>query len=80
MHKLRNDALPPSLTNMFKIANNDRYNLRSNDNNYTLEKPETNFMKKSFSYSAASLWNSLPTAAKEKGIGLNKFKCILDGT
>jgi hypothetical protein len=38
------------------------------------------FMKKSFSYSAASLWNSLPTAAKEKGIGLNKFKCILDGT
>jgi hypothetical protein len=54
--------------------------LRSNDNYYTLEKPETNFMKKSFSYSAASLWNSLPNAAKEKGIGLNKFKCILDGT
>jgi hypothetical protein len=22
----------------------------------------------------------LPTTAKEKGIGLNKFKCILDGT
>jgi hypothetical protein len=27
--------------------------------NYDFGKPETNFMKKSFSYSAASLWNDL---------------------
>jgi hypothetical protein len=40
---------------MFKIRINDRYDLRSNNNNYDLGKPETNFMKKSYSYSAASL-------------------------
>ncbi len=55
--------------------------LRSNNNNYDLGKPETNFMKKSFiSYSAATLWNDLSITAKEKGISLNKLKCILDGT
>jgi hypothetical protein len=46
-----------SISNMFKIRINDRYDLRSNNNNYDLGKPETNFMKNSFSYSAASLWN-----------------------
>jgi hypothetical protein len=34
-------------------------------------------MKKSFTYLAASLWNGLSSAAKEKGISLNKFKCFL---
>ena len=66
---------------MFKIRINDRYDLRSNNYyNYDLGKPETNFMKKSFSYSAASLWNDLSITAKEKGISLYKFKRILDGT
>ena len=46
MHKVRNDTLPSSLTNMFKIKTNDRYDLRSNNNNYVLGKPRTNFMKK----------------------------------
>jgi hypothetical protein len=43
---------------------------------YDLGKPETNFMKKSFSYSAAVVhpfWNDLSITAKEKGISLNKF-------
>jgi hypothetical protein len=48
---------------------------------YDLGKPETNFMKKSFSYSAACLWNHLSITAKEKGTSLNKFKRMnLDGT
>jgi hypothetical protein len=72
--------MPSSMCNMFKIKINDRYDLRSNNNNYDLGKPETNFMKKSFSYSAASLWNDLSITSKEKGISLNKFKRILDGT
>ena len=54
--------------------------LRSNNNNYVLGKPKTNFMKKSFTYSAASLWNGLSSTAKEKGMSLNKFKCILSST
>ncbi len=48
MHRIRNEKMPPSISNMFKIRTNDRYDLRSNNNNYDLGKPETNFMKKSF--------------------------------
>ena len=80
MHRIRNEKMPSSISNMFKIRISDRYDLRSNNNNYDLGKPETNFMKKSFSYSAASLWNDLSITEKEKGISLNNFKRILDGT
>jgi hypothetical protein len=80
MHRIRNEKMPSSISNMFKIRINDRYDLRSNNNNYDLGKPETNFMKKSFSYAAAFLWNDLSITAKEKGISLNKFKRILDST
>ena len=80
MHKVRNETMPSSLTNLFNIKTNDRYDLRSNNNNYVLGKPKTNFMEKRFSYSAASFWNGLSSTAKEKGISLNKFKCILDST
>jgi hypothetical protein len=31
---------------MFKIRINNRYDLRSNNNNYDLGKPETNLMKR----------------------------------
>jgi hypothetical protein len=37
--------MPSPISNMFKIRINDRYDLRSNNNNYDLVKPETNFMK-----------------------------------
>ena len=81
MHKVRNDTMPSSLTNLFKIKTNDRYDLRSNNNNYVLGKPKTNFMKKkSCSYSAASLWNGLSSTAKEKSISFKKFRCILGST
>ncbi len=69
--------MPESLTEMFKIRENQIYDLRSNYKNFALQKPETNFMKKSISYSAA-LWNSLPDLAKETNISLNQFKIILD--
>ena len=39
MHKVRNDIMPSSLTNLFKIKTNDRYDSRSNNNNYVLGKP-----------------------------------------
>ncbi len=53
MYKIKNDSMPQSLTEMFKIR-------IFNNKNFALQKPETNFMKKSISYSAAFLWNSLP--------------------
>ncbi len=78
MYKIKNDSMPQSLTEMFKIRENQIYDLRSNNKNFALQKPETNFMKKSISYSAAFLWNSLPDLAKETNISLNQFKFILD--
>ena len=59
--------MPQSVTEMFKIKDNQMYQLRSNNINFSLGKPITNFMKKSIRYySAASLWNSLPSLAKEQ--------------
>ena len=61
----------------YEMKNNSNHNLRYNDTDFVLRKPKTNFMKKSITYSAASVWNSLPEWAKEKGIGDAKFKSIL---
>ena len=61
-----------------KIINNSNYNLRNNYTDFVLKKPKTDFMKKSITYSAASLWNELPKSAKTKGIGVAEFKSILD--
>ena len=36
------------------------YPLRSNNCKLYLEKPKTDFMKKSFSYRGAASWNNLP--------------------
>jgi hypothetical protein len=36
--------------NLFEIKNYINYNLRSNGNEFTLQKPKTNFMKKSIGY------------------------------
>ena len=70
--------MPQSVIEMFKIKENQVYQLRSNNINFSLGKPPiTNFMKKSISYSAVSLWNSLPSLAKEQN-SLSKFKYILD--
>ena len=65
---------------MFKIKENQVYQLRSNNINFSLGKPVTNFMKKSISYtySAASLWNSLPLSLAKEQNSLSKFKSILD--
>ena len=80
MHKAKNNTLPTSLTEMFHITNSHRYELRSNNTNYALPKPKTNFMKKSISYSAPSLWNKLPVSVKQFDISIDKFRGILDRT
>ena len=36
MNKIRNNLLPESMTNMFNVSNNVKYNLRSNDGDYLL--------------------------------------------
>ena len=73
-----NDKLPQSMINRFMTKDNSNYNLRNNYTDSVLKKPKTNFMKKSITYSAASLWNKLSKSAKTKGIGVAEFKSILD--
>ena len=46
-----------------KHLNRD-YNLQSDDNELPLPKPKTTFLKGSFRYGAAKLWNSLPPEVK----------------
>ena len=41
--------------NLFEIKNNTNYNLRRNENEFTLQKPKTNFTKKSISYNIMAL-------------------------
>ena len=60
MYKAKRYELPENLMNLFEIKNNINYNLRSKGNEfYTLQKPKTNFMKKSISYNGAKTWNNL---------------------
>jgi hypothetical protein len=47
MHKIKNNVMPQSVIEMFKIKENQVYQLRSNNINFSLGKPVTNFMKKS---------------------------------
>ena len=61
MYKFLNEQSAPSLGEKFiKIKDlNTEYNLRSNYTDLALPKPKTNYLKRSFKYSDAMLWNSL---------------------
>ena len=50
--------------------------LRGSVNKLVVPFPRTNYMKNSFSYSGATLWNSLPCNIRESG-SLNQFKRLL---
>ena len=78
MHKIRNNnGLPEGLISMFTSNNNSNYNLRSNEIDFAMSKPNTNYLKKSFSYSGASFWNNLPKKAKQKNLSNREFRAIL---
>ena len=62
------------LTELFNIAENEIYNLQSNNNTLMLSKPRTNAMKRSFSYKAAYVWNSLPIDLKNTVLTIHDFK------
>ena len=49
------------------------YNLRNADINLSVPKPRTEYLKKSFGYSGAVLWNSLHKQAKQTE-SLSSFK------
>ena len=76
MYKILNEQSAPSLREKFiKIKDlNREYNLRSiNDTDLALPKLKINYLERSFKYSGAMLWNSLPSEAK-KASSLYQFK------
>ena len=57
---------PPQLSNSFVKLNdiNINYNLTNIETDLALSRPYTNFLKRSFRYSGAMLWNNLSYEAK----------------
>ena len=66
MYKILNDLSAPQLSNSFVKVNDTiiNYNLRNIETDLALPRPYTNFLKRSFKYSGAMLWNNLPYEAK----------------
>ena len=60
MYKSLHGMTPEYLTSRFVFRNDiTSYRLRNTENKLALPQPRTNYLKKSFSYSGAGLWNSL---------------------
>ena len=76
MYKTLNGMTPEYLRSSFVFRNNLNYHLRNTENTLTLPQPRTDYLKKSFSYSGAQLWNSLPIELRQ-ATSLNDFKTKL---
>ena len=72
MFKSMNEQAPAYLQNLFHERSTD-YDLRNSFHKLTLHRPRTNYLKRSFSYSGALLWNSLPENVRAI-ISVKKFK------
>jgi hypothetical protein len=66
MYKVLNDNAAPGLKESFYKRNVtlNTYNLRNSENDLTLPKPRTEYLRRSFKYSGDMLWNDLSPAAK----------------
>ena len=66
MYKILNNYAAPGLKEYFRksIVSQSTYHLRNSETDLTLPKPRIVFLKKSFKYSRAKLWNDLPQKAK----------------
>ena len=66
------------MNNLFEIVNNQNYNLHSNGNDFLLQKPKTNYMKKSITYNGAIALNKLPNNVKAANMSTSQFKAVLE--
>ena len=74
MYKVLNGLAPAYLSDFFPLNSAIlRYELRNRDKNVVLPKPKTEYLKKSFKFSGAKLWNDLPMRAKMQNT-LQSFK------
>ena len=72
MFKSLNEQAPVYLQNLFHERSTD-YDLCNSFHKLTLPRPCTNYLKRSFSYSGALLWSSLPENVREIK-SIRKFK------
>ena len=72
MYKCVNKSAPNYLRNMF-IPRVSSYNLRGATQKISVAKPRTDYLKRSFSYNGASLWNVLPEELRTPS-SLSSFK------
>ena len=75
MFKTMNGLAPDYLQSLFS-QRHSVYNWRDSEGKLTLPKPNTNYLKRSFSYSGAMLWNNLPKRLKN-AVSVNNFKQII---
>ena len=67
--------LAPKYLHQLFTPRRSEYNLRNLEGKLALTKPHTNYLKRSFSYSGALLWNNLPQEMRDTdSIGLFKRK------
>ena len=76
VYKSLNGLVPEYLSSKFVKRNETRYSLRDSVKKLFVPFPRTNFMKNSFSYSGAVLWNSLPCNVREAK-SLTQFKRLV---
>ena len=67
LYKVFSNSAAPILKDSFTSRNIllNNYNLRNSQTDLTLPKPNREFLKRSFKYSGAYLWNNLPLEAKQ---------------
>ena len=74
MYKVLNGLAPSSLADLFVPKSNiTEYDLRGSNTSLQLPHPKTEKLKKSFCYSGAKLWISLPTDFRNADT-LSEFK------
>jgi hypothetical protein len=72
MYKIMNGGAPEYLEKLFS-KQTPNYQLRNNEQCLKLPKPNTEYMKRSFFYNTAKLWNELPTNVR-KSTSISQFK------
>ena len=76
MYKVNNNCAAQYLQQLFtpKVSNHD---LRNSLNKLSVPKPRTDYLKRSFSYSGASLWNSLSGQLRSAGLFSDRLHQVL---
>ena len=68
MYKILNDHTAPNLKDLFRkkyeTHQNNTLNLRNSETDLMLAKPKTEFLKRTFGYRGATLWDNLPQELK----------------